>query len=391
MEINILYLTLTTFALVCLLIPRLATSITTATVGVFCMLIIPETLKGAEKFTLVLILAIFSIWNYISTSSNQLERINSAFATLGAIFGFFADNILGVILSVSLMTVCSLGILFHGFDWKELSNLGVNYVLFSAISLMVMIISLAFTDDLNLTALKSSSKVAQGLLLIGILSKLGTPILNPSGLPLYPALKSGCRLAFWSSVFKFYLGLITLKVVSNLNQNVWLLVAVGLLSMFLGLALMARSDAPKTFVGASGAFSAGVLALMANYVDHSTLIIYLFVYYVSTLATLAAIGTDGKPEYPWISGVGLLVAGGVAPAALILLLKIVLINQVNLPSTTLAATIISLLGSSYFYAKQAAYIFQLSSSPMPRQLASLCLIILIMSTLILIVPGLLIK
>lgn len=386
-----LYLTLTIFGLACLLIPRLATSTTTATVGVLCMFIIPDTLKGAEKSTVLLILAIFSIWNYISASSTALERTNSVFATVGAIFGVVADGILGVILSVSLMTVCSVGILFHGFDWKKSGNLGVTYILLSAISLMAMIISVAFIEDLNLASLKSSSKVAQGLLLIGILSKLGAPILNPSGLPLYPALKSGCRLAFWSSVFKFYLGLITLKVVSNLNQNLWLLVAVGLLSMFLGLALMARSDAPKTFVGASGAFSVGVLALMANYVDHSTLTIYLFVYYASTLATLAAIGTDGKPEYPWISGVSLLVAGGVAPAALILLLKIVLINQVNLPTTTLAATIISLLGSSYFYAKQAAYIFQLPPSPMPRQLASLCLIILIMSTLILTVPGLLIK
>ncbi|MCS6961737.1 MAG: hypothetical protein NZT61_04455 [Deltaproteobacteria bacterium] len=361
-------------------------------IGLISLLIAPDNLPFFEKVSVLFSILLFTVWNVLSFKANNLERASSAFSLFGVLVGILSEDIYGVMLSLGLISVTTVGILFHGHDWRNGYLIGSNYIIFSALSLLMIVLSLAFGLSISFNDLAKSSRIGQLLLLLGLLSKLGLPVLNPSGYPLYSYVCNGTRLAFWSSVFKFFVCLIFLKVLKNLNPEVTnpLLLLISLSSLIISAGVLSKSEHLRPFIAASSMLSVSTVAFFASQIPAGNLTIYFFFYSLSTLVVLKTLDAKVplRSVYPWLAGIGLLVAGGVSPLLLVSLFKFHFLSSANIDPMLVAISGFVLLGSTYFYSKQSVHLFKEASEKMPREYASLVLILVLFAVFSLIYPEL---
>ncbi|MCS6893751.1 MAG: hypothetical protein NZO16_04190 [Deltaproteobacteria bacterium] len=367
----------------------LANRLIAVLVGVLTLVGLPDPGFANSMGTYFAIL-LFVFWNFLFHQGDYLDRSAASFGLFGALISLNFDDILITLIGVGLLTASGLGILFKNFDWKYSQKAGINYFLISAVGLMFLILAFLFDVPFRLSDFQTSFSVGRALFLLGIFIKLGLPILNPSGYPLYIEVRDGNRLAFWAVFFKFVLICLVLNLINRSESFEPFVRLISALSLLISFCFLSFVGSVRNFMAASSMFTVSLVVALSSYVDADVLMLYSFVYFASSLVALRSLDPEQVDGvlHPWLVGLALALAGGVAPLFLVVLMKFVLFNQLSSTKPIILVLFgLSAFASSYFYAKFASKFFlQPNSSKIPRESVSLILVLLLMSLLATLYP-----
>ncbi len=360
--------------------------------GIITMLLLLPTGEKITDLSLHFLIILFLVWSWLNTKVDYLDRAAALFGLFGGLISVCLGDMLGILIGLSTLSVSTIGILFKDYNWSESGKYALNYLIFSALGISIIVISFIFGADLKDFSLVNSSKMAQIIFFTGLLIKLGLPVINPTGYSLYFEVLDGSRLSFWTNFYKFAIFSVICGIISKAPELNEFIRLASVPSAFIGFGLIAYSTSVRSLFAGSSFFTFSVLIYFASIANPVICLLLAFIYSLAGMIAFRSVNGADDVQHPWLVGISLIIMGGVAPIFLITLIKILILTVSNITYPLIPGLLaLSLFSVSYFYLKIASDMFEKPNPKLPRESVSLVFLILILNVIIIKSPSLLLK